>query len=114
MIKIYGIKNCDSIKKALSFFKKNDIEYEFIDFKKEPLPCEKIHQWLEKVDINKLFNARSTTYRNLKLKELNLNDKERAEWLCKENLLIKRPIIETNSEIIVAYNEDEYREKFKR
>jgi Spx/MgsR family transcriptional regulator len=113
MIQVYGIKNCDSVKKALSFFKKHNIEYELFDFKKEPLPCEKITQWLKSVDINKLFNARSTTYRNLKLKELNLNDTDKAQWLCRENLLIKRPVIEVDSDVIVGYNEEEYIQKFK-
>jgi Spx/MgsR family transcriptional regulator len=113
MIKVYGIKNCDSVKKALSFFKKNNIEYELFDFKQEPLACEKIEQWLQKTDINRLFNARSTTYRNLKLKELNLSDTEKAKWLCRENLLIKRPVVEVDSDLIVGYNEDEYIQKFR-
>ena len=112
MIKVYGIKNCDSVKKALSFFKKNGIEYELFDFKKEELPCQKIEYWLTKVDINKLFNARSTTYRNLKLKEMQLDDKQKAQWLCRENLLIKRPVIEFDDKVIVGYNEQEYISQF--
>ena len=114
MIKVYGIKNCDSVKKALKFFKEHNLDVEFIDFKQEALPCEKITQWLTKVDIATLFNARSTTYRNLKLKELNLSDEQKAEWLCKENLLIKRPVIEFGDELIVGYNEEQYLTKFKR
>ena len=114
MIKVYGIKNCDSVKKALKFFKEHNLDVEFIDFKQEALPCEKITQWLTKVDITTLFNARSTTYRNLKLKELNLSDEQKAEWLCKENLLIKRPVIELGDELIVGYNEEQYLTKFKR
>jgi Spx/MgsR family transcriptional regulator len=114
MIKIYGIKNCDSVKKALKFFKEHAVAYEFIDFKQEPLSCDKITEWLEKVDMNKLFNARSTSYRNLKLKEMNLNDTQKAEWLCKENLLIKRPVVEFDERLIVGYNEDEYITNFKK
>ncbi len=113
MLKVYGIKNCDSVKKALKFFKENRIAYELIDFKQEPLKCEKITQWLQKADINKLFNARSTTYRNLKLKELNLDDKQKAHWLCKENLLIKRPVVEFDDKLLVGYNEQEYIQNFK-
>jgi len=112
MIKVYGIKNCDSVKKALSFFKKHGLEYELFDFKTQELPCEKINYWLTKVDINKLFNSRSTTYRNLKLKEMNLSDEEKSEWLCRENLLIKRPVIEFDDKVIVGYNEQEYITKF--
>ena len=109
MIKIYGIKNCDSVKKALSFFKKHTITYELFDFKTEKLPCEKIEYWASKVGIKTLFNNRSTTYRNLKLKELNLDEKGQKEWLCKENLLIKRPVIEYNDDVIVGFNEEQYK-----
>ena len=113
MIQIYGIKNCDSVKKAISYFKKNDLEYSLFDFKEEELPCSKIDSWLKKTDLKSLFNSRSTTYRNLKLKELNPNDEEKKNWLCKENLLIKRPVIEFNSEVLVGFNEKNYDGVFK-
>jgi len=112
MIKIYGIKNCDSVKKALKFFKSHQIEYTLFDFKTEELPCEKVIEWLQKVDIKTLFNSRSTTYRNLKLKELSLDAKKQQEWLCKENLLIKRPVVEYKGEIFVGYNEENYQRNF--
>ncbi len=113
MIKVYGIKTCGSVKKALKFFKENGIVYEFIDFKSEPVRCEKIDEWLSKVDMNTLFNSRGTKYRTLKLKESNLDDNGKREWLCKENLLIKRPVIELNSgEVVVGFDEERYREMF--
>ena len=108
MIKVYGIKNCDSVKKALSFFKENNLQYELFDFKETPLDCKKIPQWLQQTDIKTLFNARSTTYRNLKLKELNPDDTQKAEWLCKENMLIKRPVVELNDTLLVGFNQDNY------
>ncbi len=109
MIRVYGIKNCDSVKKALSFLKKHSLEYEFHDFKTQELSCDTISSWLKKTDIKTLFNSRSTTYRTLKLKELNLTDEQKKEWLCKENMLIKRPVIEFNSEVLVGFNEDNYK-----
>ena len=108
MIIVYGIKNCDSVKKALKFFKLHDISYELHDFKTNPVECKRVSSWLESVDIKTLFNARSTTYRNLKLKEKNLNEQEQLEWLCKENLLIKRPVIEYKDKIFVGFNEQNY------
>lgn len=112
-MKIYGIKTCDSVKKALKFFKENEIEVEFIDFKITSVSSDEVTKWLEKTDIAKLFNSRSTTYRNLKLKELNLDDEGKFEWLCKENLLIKRPVIELDdNSLIVGFNLTEYKEKF--
>jgi len=113
-MKVYGIKTCGSVKKALKFFKDNNIEYEFIDLKKEPVGCDKIEEWLEYVDINTLMNKKGTKYRQLKLKELNLDEEGMKEWLCRENLLIKRPVIELdNGEIIVGFDEDKYKEIFK-
>lgn len=112
MIKVYGIKNCDSVKKALKFFKANDLEYTLFDFKTETLPCKKISFWLTHVEMKTLFNARSTTYRNLKLKEMNLNESEQEVWLCKENLLIKRPVVEYKDDVIVGFNEEQYQRSF--
>jgi len=110
-MKVYGIKTCGSVKKALNFFEKKGIEYEFIDFKKTPVNCEKIEEWLKKVDINTLFNKKGTKYRQLKLKELNLDEEGMKEWLCKENLLIKRPVIELdNGDVLVGFDEEKYRE----
>ncbi len=112
MIKMYGIPTCGSIKKAKKFFNDNNIEFEFIDFKKKPVGCDKINEWLKQVDIKTLFNSRGTKYRTLKLKELNLDDDSKIEWLCKENLLIKRPVIEYNDKVIVAFDEEKYKELF--
>ncbi len=112
MVQVYGIKNCDSVKKALKFFKEHNIEYELFDFKTQELPCEKIEEWSKKVGTKTLFNARSTTYRNLKLKELNLDEAGQKEWLCKENLLIKRPVVEFNDELLVGFNEENYKRSF--
>jgi len=112
-MRVYGIKTCGSVKKALKFLNEKGIEYEFIDFKKRPVGCDKVDEWLGKVDISTLFNKRGTKYRQLKLKELNLDENGMKEWLCKENLLIKRPVIELdNGEIIVGFDEEKYKEIF--
>lgn len=112
MIKIYGIKNCDTVKKAISFFKKHNLAFTIHDFKTDKVGCEEISSWLTQVDMKTLFNSRSTTYRTLKLKELNPNDDEKKEWLCKENLLIKRPVVEFNKRVMVGFNEDNFKGAF--
>ncbi|ADV45623.1 arsenate reductase family protein [Nitratifractor salsuginis] len=111
MIKVYGIKTCDTVRKALKFLKEKGVEFEFVDFKKTPVGCEKIDEWLQKVDINTLFNKRGTKYRMLKLKELDLDEAGMREWLCKENLLIKRPVIELeDGRVIVGFDPERYEE----
>jgi arsenate reductase (glutaredoxin) len=112
MLKIYGIKNCGSVKKALSFFKEHNLEYEFQDLKKENVSCDEVSSWLKQVDMKTLFNTKGTTYRKLGLKELNLDDNGKKEWLCKENMLIKRPVIEYGDKVVVAFDEEVYKGVF--
>jgi len=110
MVKIYGIKNCDSVKKAIRFLNTHAISYQFIDFRETPIGEECIDSWLEKTTLKTLFNARSTTYRTLKLKEKQLTDDEKRHWLAKENMLIKRPVILFENHLIIGYNESQYQE----
>jgi len=110
---IYGIKTCSTVGKARKFMKDNGIEFDFVDYKVESVDEEKIREWLKQLDINVLFNNRGTKYRDLKLKELNLDDEGKIKWMAKENYLIKRPVIEyEDGKVHVTYNEDEYREIF--
>jgi Spx/MgsR family transcriptional regulator len=111
MLKIYGIKNCDSVRKALKFLKTHEIPFEFIDFRETPVEEHTIREWLKETDIKTLFNTRGTTYRTLKLKELGLDDEEKITWLAKENMLIKRPVIVLDKKVIIGYNESEYSNK---
>jgi Spx/MgsR family transcriptional regulator len=112
MITVYGIKTCGSVRNALKFFKDNNIEVEFFDFKKESPTKEKIESWVTKSDINILFNNKGTKYKNLGLKELNLDDQGKFEWLCKEPMLFKRPVIEFDDKLIVAWDEEVYKNTF--
>jgi Spx/MgsR family transcriptional regulator len=112
MIKVYGIKNCDSVKKAIKFLKDHDLEFTLQDFKTDPVTQDKIEQWTKSVEMKQLFNTRGTTYRTLKLKDLNLSDEQKLGWLAKENMLIKRPVIEYNSDkVLVAFDESIYKKE---
>ena len=113
MLKIYGIKNCDSVRKAIKFLKTHDIPYNFIDFRETPIGADTIASWLKGSDVKTLFNTRGTTYRTLNLKEMHLNDTEKEAWLAKENMLIKRPVITVDNKVIVGYNETHYLENLK-
>ncbi len=112
MLHVYGIKNCDSVKKALKFFKTHHIEYQFHDFKAESLECHKITDWLQSIELSKLLNTRGTTYRNLKLKECDLTDDDKVAWLCKEPMLIKRPVVEYNNRALVGFDQSLYEGEF--
>ncbi len=112
-MKMYGIKTCSTVGKARKFMRDNKIEFDFVDYKVEQVCEEKIREWLKKVDINLLFNSRGKKYRDLKLKELNLDDEGKIKWMAKENYLIKRPVVEYgNGDVLVSYNEEVYRDTF--
>ncbi|MFV0481985.1 MAG: arsenate reductase family protein [Campylobacteraceae bacterium] len=112
MTKIYGIKTCGSVVKAFNFFKAHDLAYEFVDFKATPVDEKKIKEWLQLTDLATLLNTKGTKYKTLKLKDLNLDNGAKVEWLSKENLLIKRPVIEFNKKLIVGYDEERYKKEF--
>lgn len=114
MIKVYGIPTCGSVRNARKFFKENEIEIEFIDFKKTSVGCDKVDELLKHIEIDKLFNSKGTKYRTLKLKELNLDADGKREWLCKDNMLFKRPVIEYNDTALVGWNEDIYKDIFTK
>ena len=115
MITIYGIKTCSTVRKAIKFCKDNNLEHTFFDFRAEPLSEEKVKYFASKVDINLLFNNRGTKYKDLKLKELNLDESGKLEWLIKENMLLKRPVVEyikkDEDKVLISFNEEIYKEE---
>jgi Spx/MgsR family transcriptional regulator len=110
---IYGIKTCSTVGKARKFMKENNIDFDFVDYKVESVDENKIRYWLTQLDINILFNNKGKKYRDLGLKELNLDDEGKIAWMAKENYLLKRPVIEYGEgKVHVAYDEEVYKEIF--
>ena len=102
MITVYGIKNCDSVKKVTNFLKTQGVEFSFIDFKKTPVATDVITSWLNHVNLSQLLNTKGTTYKTLKLAEKNLSDQEKIAAMTEYNLLIKRPVVDFDGHIIVG------------
>lgn len=88
------------------------MEVDFIDLKKTTPPSNTIQHWIEKTNIDTVLNSKGTTYKSLKLKELNLDEKGKFEWLCKEPMLLKRPIIESSVNVVVGFDEELYKKSF--
>jgi len=110
---IYGIKTCSTVGKARKFMKDNDIAFDFVDYKVESVDETKIREWLKQIDMSVLLNTRGTKYRDLKLKELDLDDEGKIAWMAKENYLLKRPVIEYgDGKVHVAYDEEVYKKTF--
>ena len=112
MIKIYGIKSCTSVRKALAFFKSKNLEIEFFDFKKQSPSASKIASWAKQINIDILMNKKGATYRKLGIKDLNLNNEEKLQWLEKEAMLFKRPVVENGSDVFVGFDEGEFEKRF--
>ena len=112
-MRMYGIKTCGSVKKAMGFFKAAGIAYDFVDLKSEPVDEGKIRGWLTKSDLKTLLNTKGTKYRSLGLGAMDLNDDQKVQWMARENLIIKRPVIETDDgQIVIGYDEARYGELF--
>jgi len=110
---IYGIKTCSTVGKARKFMKEHGIDFDFVDYKVESVGEEKIREWLKQIDINILFNNKGKKYRDLGLKELNLDDEGKITWMAKENYLLKRPVIEYGDrKVLVGYDESQYTRLF--
>lgn len=110
MFKLYGIKNCDTVKKAIKQLAEQQTDYEFIDLKTVTLPHELLHDWLSQHP-QTLVNKRSTTYRQIKNDWLAAeNDVNRQIELIQANpTLIKRPVLErADNTIIIGYDTTKY------
>ena len=106
-LKIYGIKNCDTVKKALKFLSSQSLPHEFIDFR-ENLISEDLYKTMEqRVGLEILINKRSSTYRSL-------TDDEKQnigyELVSKYPTLIKRPVLIQNGDVMVGFSEKQYSE----
>ncbi len=111
-MKLYGIKNCDTVKKAIKQLDSDNVAYEFVDLKTTKLSVELLTDWLTQCP-DKLVNKRSTTYRQIKEEWLSVEDNLSAQiTLIQANpTLIKRPVIVLdNGEIIVGFDKGTYQE----
>ena len=106
MLHVIGIKNCDTIKKTKKWLTENEVEFEFIDLKKEPLSIDEIKELEYKVGLDVLVNKRGTTYRNLGLKDRDLSDEEMVGILQENQSMIKRPVLVLDEAVLVGYDKE--------
>jgi arsenate reductase len=107
---LYGISNCDTVKKAKNWLETNNIDYRFHDFRKQGLEPETIKDWLSQISWDKLLNKRSTTWRNLDPEvQQSVNAETVVQLLVANPTLIKRPVLAVNGIINIGFNTDTYR-----
>ncbi|WP_286267183.1 ArsC family reductase [Thalassotalea atypica] len=113
MTTIYGIHNCDTIKKTQKWLTDNQIEYTFHDFRKDGLTPKTLTQFFEYSDWNLLLNKRSTTYRNLSDEQKSNMSRDSAfELFLEQPTLIKRPVLIKDNDLTVGFKAAQYQEIF--
>ncbi|MEX2456821.1 MAG: Spx/MgsR family RNA polymerase-binding regulatory protein [Balneolaceae bacterium] len=108
MIKVYGIKNCNKVRDTFKWLEENEVDYEFIDLKKDPLSEQKLDEFVHKVGLDVILNKRGMKWRNLGLKDKDLDDDELFDQLLEHQTMIKRPVLEQGDAILVGYDEDAF------
>jgi Spx/MgsR family transcriptional regulator len=113
MLRVYGIKNCDTVKKSLKWLDKNEVDYEFIDVRQQPLQKETVSDWLQQLPAESLLNKRSTSWRNLSDEQKALDDADAiAALIAEQPTLFKRPLVQSSQSIHCGFNEKLWSERY--
>ena len=116
MLKIYGIKNCSSMKKAFDLLTELGLSYEFHDYKKQGIDAKTVKIWLDQVGQDLILNKKGTTWKKLTEQEQQLalsSEAELIQALTTYTSLIKRPVIEHGRGILIGFSEDDYNSNLK-
>lgn len=115
-MKVYGIPNCNTVKKAIDWLKNNDAEYEFHDYKNQGITKGKLKEWSKLAGWKKLVNKKGTTWRALPAEEQQkvTNEKAAIELMIEKPSVIKRPVIESGGKLIVGFDDEEYSRDLKK
>ncbi|RYY74047.1 MAG: ArsC family reductase [Gammaproteobacteria bacterium] len=109
MITLYGIKNCDTVKKSRDWLAKNNVDYRFHDFRADGLDKAQVNNWITEIGLENLVNKRSTTWKELNDSIKSDFDEQNAASIIVENpTLIKRPLLDTGKQKHVGFKETEY------
>ena len=110
-MKIYGIKNCNTMKKAFIALDEQGIDYTFHDYKKQGIDQATLQQWLKQKDQDVILNKKGTTWRKLSPEQQDYaleNEEQFIEILITNPSMIKRPVLDIGSTIVVGFDEAEY------
>lgn len=111
---LFGIKNCDTVKKARRWLEEAAIDHEFHDFRSDGLTTAQVERWLEQLDWQTLVNRLSTTWKQLpEATRQILNADNVVELVLEHPTLIKRPVLETDTLVKVGFTAADYQAIFK-
>ena len=113
MTTLYGINNCDTVKKALKWLSARQYKVTFYDFKKQPLTSDLLTQFISLSSWEQLINKRSTTYRNLdEDTKANLTGEIAFNAVLAQPTLLKRPLLLHKGKLHLGFKEKDYQELF--
>lgn len=115
-ITIYGIKNCDTMKKARAWLDKHKVEYAFHDYKKAGIERVKLEGWAKKAGWDALLNRVGTTFKKLPDKDKqDLSEAKAIKLMLAQPSMIKRPVLElSGGKLLIGFKPDEYAAAVKR
>lgn len=112
-VKIYGIKACDTMKKAFTWLEGNGVDYEFHDYKKAGAPEANLRKWVKELGWENVINRRGTTWRKLPEAERDGMDAEGAVAAAMANpSMIKRPLLEKGKLLELGFKPERYEDIF--
>ena len=107
---LYGIRNCDTVKKARAWLDQRGVEYRFHDYKVAGIDMARLDRWCGEVGWEALLNRAGTTYRKLSSSQKDSMDEKRAMALMlAQPSVIKRPVVELNGRLIVGFKPEVYK-----
>ena len=111
---IYGIKNCDTMKKARAWLDKHGVDYVFHDYKADGIEREKLERWVRKEGWEILLNRAGTTFRKLPDKDKEgVTEKKAVALMLKQPSMIKRPVLELGTgKLMVGFTPESYKAAF--
>ena len=114
MITLYGIPNCDTVKKARTWLSNQNIDFAFHDFKKQGTDAATLAHWINTIGLDTLINKKGTTWRALgdEEKALAANPDTAIPLLQAKPSLIKRPVLDQDGTLRVGFKEADYQEAF--
>jgi arsenate reductase len=109
MLTVYGIKSCDTCRKARKYLAENDIEFRFHDVRDDGLDIQMLERWSDRIDWQKLLNRQSLTWRKIPEVDRENVSKERAFALMLEQpTLVKRPVLESDQFMAIGFSEKRF------
>jgi arsenate reductase len=112
-IAIYGIKNCDTMKKARAWLDARGVVYAFHDYKAEGVDKRRLEKWAKDVGWEPLLNRAGTTFRKLPEKDReNVTEMKAIALMVEQPSMIKRPVLEVGAKLTVGFKPETYAKLF--